>query len=162
VAANSPALTMAGRLGQVHASFRQHSPATLQAAATADAATRAALGPVGAIGLAGRATQPQDSGEPVLGSRPMTSDRFQPGAAHDRAKDRRHDDGVVGVAQHRDEVGYQNDPLGRTTSRATTKASQLSIRAVPIASRTRSSIVAAVYGAPDSRQRCQRWPDRWR
>jgi hypothetical protein len=39
----------------------------------------------------------------------MTSDRFQPGATHNHSKDRRHDDGIVGVAQHWDEVGDQVD-----------------------------------------------------
>jgi hypothetical protein len=55
-------------------------------------------------GEAGDAAQ---GGETVAGSWPLAADRLGTRLARGPAKDRGDDDGVIGVAQHRDEVGYQ-------------------------------------------------------
>jgi hypothetical protein len=57
-----------------------------------------------ACGQAGDAAQ---GGETVAGSRPLAADRLDAGVAHGPAKDGGDDDGIVGIAQDRDEVGPQ-------------------------------------------------------
>lgn len=51
--------------------------------------------------------EPGERGESVIGALPMRVDRGAAGGADDAAQDRGDDDGVVGVADERDEVWYQ-------------------------------------------------------
>ena len=57
----------------------------------------------------GEASQPRHSGEPVVGTGPVGSDRVEPGAADDTAQHSSDDDGVVGVAEDRYEIGDEID-----------------------------------------------------
>lgn len=51
--------------------------------------------------------------QPRRGAWPVARDGIRPGAAQDSPEDDRHDNGVIGVADDRDEVGNQVDGANR-------------------------------------------------
>ena len=56
------------------------------------------------MGLAGEPAQADHGGKAIVGSWPVPLQCLQAGPAHDRAEYCGHDDGVIGIAQDRDDV----------------------------------------------------------
>jgi hypothetical protein len=54
--------------------------------------------------LAGKPAQADHGGKAIVGSWPVPMQRLQAGLTRDRAQHCGHDDGVIGIAQDRDEV----------------------------------------------------------